>query len=257
MKMREFMRYSAHGRDCAPRSERASCRRAARADPGATRAVSFRRRQAHHHPRAVTLAGAGNRTSEVAAGQAAPHAVWAEVGEAGATDRAVGVATGGAGIERKRERVHAAGNGFGPSWFDGQCSEARAPRSPRSSPAANAPARAEGNGVSAMPGRAAQVGRRCFGDAGVRARQFRGHSTCSPQAELHEMRLHCAGGSAEPPDRTRPGGPGTAGACAGLEVLRPSAAVSTIGDLRASRCGTGALDDGRLGGREQPVARTH
>src|SRR5215469_3791579 len=30
----------------------------------------------------------------------------------------------------------------------------------------------------------------------------------------------------------------------GLEVLRPSAAVSTVGDLRASRSGPGALDDG-------------
>jgi len=30
--------------------------------------------------------------------------------------------------------------------------------------------------------------------------------------------------------------------------------LSTVGDLRASKCGTGALDDGRLGGRKQPVA---
>jgi hypothetical protein len=73
----------------------ASGRGAARADPGATRAVSFRRRQAHHHPRAVTLARAGDRASEAAAGQAAPDAVWAEVGEATAADRAVGAAAGG------------------------------------------------------------------------------------------------------------------------------------------------------------------
>src|SRR6266700_6577287 len=131
-----FMRYSAHGGDCAPRSERASGRGAARTDSGATRAVSFRRRQAHHHPRAVTLARAGDRTSEAAAGQAAPHAVWAEVGEAGAADRAVGVATGGAGIQPQRP----ARTGFAPSGFDCQCSEARASRSARSSPAANPPA---------------------------------------------------------------------------------------------------------------------
>jgi transposase len=39
------------------------------------------------------------------------------------------------------------------------------------------------------------------------------------EAELHEVRLHRAGGSAKSPDRARPGGAGTVGACAGLEVL--------------------------------------
>jgi predicted RecB family endonuclease len=58
----------------------------------------------------------------------------------------------GAGIQPQRERVHAARTGFGASWFDCRCSEAGAPRSPRSSPAANAPARAEKNHVPAMPG---------------------------------------------------------------------------------------------------------
>src|SRR5579864_1205093 len=249
-----FMRYSAHGGDCAPRSERASCRGTARPDSGATRAVSFRRRQAHHYTREATLARAGDRTSEVAVGQAAPHAVWAEVGEAGAADRAVGVATGGTGIQPQRERVHAARTGFGPSFIDCQYSEARAPYTSGSSPATDAPARAERNRVPAMPGRVTQVGRRCFGDAGVCARQFRGDSSCSHQALLRDVRLHCAGGSTESPDRARAGRAGAVGACAGVEVLRPSATVSAVGDLRASRCGTGALDDGRLGRWEQPVA---
>ena len=173
-----------------------------------------------------------------------------------AADRAVGVAAGGAGIQPQRERVHAARTGFGPSWFDCQCSEARASRSARSSPAANAPARAQRNRVPAMPGRVAQVGRGCLGDAGVRARQFRGDPARAHEAELHEVRLHRAGGSAKSPDRARPGGAGTVGACAGLEVLRSSAAVSAVGDLRASRCGTGALDDGRLGRRMQSIAGT-
>src|SRR6266545_7651526 len=85
METREFMRYSAHGGDRAPRSERSSGRGAARIDPGTTRATA--------------LARTGDRASAAAAGQAAPHAVWTEVGEAGTADRAVGVAVGGTGIE--------------------------------------------------------------------------------------------------------------------------------------------------------------
>ena len=77
-----------------------------------------------------------------------------------------------------------------------------------------------------------KAGRGCFGDAGVRARQFHGDSACAHEAELHEVRPHCAGRSTEPSDRARSGGAGTAGACAGFEVLRPSAAVSPVGDLR-------------------------
>src|SRR5436189_4442975 len=51
IRMCAFMRYSAHGGDRAPRSECASCRGTARTGPDATRAVGFRRRQAHHHTR--------------------------------------------------------------------------------------------------------------------------------------------------------------------------------------------------------------
>jgi hypothetical protein len=71
-----------------------------------------------------------------------------------------------------------------------------------------------------------KLGEDVFGDAGVRARQFRGDSSCSHQAELHEVRLHRAGGSTESPDRARASRAGAAGACAGVEVLRPSATVS-------------------------------
>ena len=89
-------------------------------------------------------------------------------------------------------------------------SETHATRSAGSSSATNAPARAEGNGVPAMPGRVAEAGRRCFRDAGVCARQFRGDSARAPEAELHEVRLHRAGGSAESPDRARRSRAGTA-----------------------------------------------
>ena len=99
-----------------------------------------------------------------------------------------------------------------------------------------------------------KTGRRCFRDAGVCARQFHGDSARAHQAELHEVRLHRAGRSAQPSDRARGSGAGTAGACAGLEVLRSLAALSAIGDVRATGCGAGALDLGRLGGRHKPVA---
>ncbi len=136
-----------------------------------------------------------------------------------AADRAVGVAVGGTGIESQRERTHAAEPASVPARSTASPSEARTSRSARSSAAANAPARAERNGVSGMPGRVTQVRRRCLGDAGVRARQFRGGPARTHEAELHEMRLHCAGGSAESPDRARPAGAGAVGACAGLEIL--------------------------------------
>ena len=66
-----------------------------------------------------------------------------------------------------------------------------------------------------MPGQAAQVRRRCLGDAGVRARQLRGDSPRAHQAELHKVRLHRAGGSAEPTDRAWPSRAGAAGARSG------------------------------------------
>ena len=94
-------------------------------------------------------------------------------------------------------------------------SETHAPRIARSSSATNAQTRAERNGVPAMPGRIAQVRRRYLGDAGVRARQFRGDSSRAHQAELHEVRLHCAGRSAESSDCARHSRAGAAGARSG------------------------------------------
>ncbi len=83
--------------------------------------------------------------------------------------------------------------------------EAHAPSTARSSSATNTQTRAEGNGMPGMSGRTAQVRRGCLGDAGVRARQLRGDSSRAHQAELHEVRLHRAGRSAEPTDCARHG----------------------------------------------------
>ena len=200
MRTRAFMRYSAHVSGGAPRSERSSRGCAASADPGTTRATD--------------LAGARDRASAAAAGQAAAHAVWAEVGEAGAADRTVGAAAGGVGIEAQRARAQRASTGSRHRLFD-SCNEAHAPRTARSSAATNTQARAERNGMPAMSGRAAQVRRGCLRDAGVRARQLRGDPSGAPQAELHEVRLHRAGRSAEPADRARLGRAGAAGARSG------------------------------------------
>jgi transposase len=52
-------------------------------------------------------------------------------------------------------------------------------------------------------------------DAGVRARQLRGDTSRAHQAELHEVRLHCAGRSAESSDRAGHGRAGAAGARSG------------------------------------------
>src|ERR1035438_7020492 len=95
MKTRAFMRYSAHVSGGAPRSERSSGGCAASADLGAAHAT-------HRQRRTTDFAGARDRTSEAAAGQASPHAVWAQVGEAGKADRTVGAAAGGTGIESQR-----------------------------------------------------------------------------------------------------------------------------------------------------------
>ena len=57
--------------------------------------------------------------------------------------------------------------------------------------------------------------------------------------------------SAEPSDRARRCRTGTAGARAGVEILRSLAAVSPVGNLRAGRRGAGTLDAGGLGGRHE------
>src|SRR5919108_885927 len=105
-----FMRYSAHGGERTPGSERPSRRCTAHADPGATSRPD-RQRRATAFPRAR------DRASEAAFGQVASDAVRAEVREAGPADRAIGVATGGTGIESQRERVQAVRTDFAPRFF--------------------------------------------------------------------------------------------------------------------------------------------
>lgn len=173
MKTREFMRYSAHGSDGASGSEGSLGRFVAHADPYPTRAVSLhgrqvtlRRKQTHHHPGTTAVAGARDRTSEAAAGEAAPHAVRAQVGEAATTDRSVGVAAGRTGSEPQREGTQRAGADAHRNLFDSYPSQAHAPRIARSSAARNAHPHAEGNCVSrnvrASYANWAKMSRRCW-----------------------------------------------------------------------------------------------
>jgi hypothetical protein len=66
------------------------------------------------------------------------------------------------------------------------------------------------------------------------------------QAELHEVRLHRAGGSAESTDRARPGGAGTAGACAG--VVSTAIIFRCIGNRRSTRVKDVELERSTLAG---------
>src|ERR1035441_5056694 len=224
MRTHEFMRYSAHVNRGASGSERPSCRGAAHADPGPVSATDDPRR-------AVAIAGARDRASEVAAGQAAPDAVWAQVGKTATADRAVGTAAGRVGIESSRARVQPTRTGSGYGLLDS--SQTRAPCPARSSAAANADPYAERNRMSAMPRRVAEAGRRCFRDAGVRAWWFRCDSSCAHEAELHEMRLHCAGRSAEPTDCA---GQGRAGAARARSGERSEEHTSELQSLRHLVC---------------------
>src|SRR5271155_1439490 len=78
--VRRSMRYSTHVSHDASRSESSSRGSVESAGPGATRATALARKR--------------DRASEAADRQAAAHAVWTEVGEVGAADRATGVAAG-------------------------------------------------------------------------------------------------------------------------------------------------------------------
>ncbi len=65
---------------------------------------------------------------------------------------------------------------------------------------------------------------------------FRGDSSCADEAELHEVRLHRAGGSAEPPDRARSWlGRDCWRMCWSRSTADHLAAVSAIGDLCARK----------------------
>src|SRR5208283_3547977 len=96
--------------------------------------------------------------------------------------------------------------------------------------------------------------RRCLGNPGVHTGALQGDPAAASETGLRMLRTHRASPGAEPSDRTRRCGAGAVGARAGLEILRPLAVVSAIGDLRARRRGTGTLHAGGLGGRHERVA---
>ena len=68
-----------------------------------------------------------------------------------------------------------------------------------------------------------------------------------PKLSCRSVREHRAGPGTEPADLSWPGRTGTAGACAGGEILRPPAAVSPGRDLRPRRDRPGSFDLGGLG----------
>ena len=84
--------------------------------------------------------------------------------------------------------------------------------------------------MSGLRWRVEGTGRRCLGDAGIRSRPLPGDPAGAAKAGLLALRQDRAGGSAEPPDRTGLGRAGVAGACRGLEILRPLAFVPAGGD---------------------------
>ena len=241
MRTREFMRYSAHVSGGAPRSERLPA--------DALRALIL----AQHEQ--LLSRGARDRASEAAAGQAAAHAVWAEVGEAGAADRAVGVAAGGAGIEAQRARAQAAraGSGHTPLRLLRQrnpraalcpiiCRDKRARHEPKETvcPQCQGELRKLGEDVSEM---LEYVPASFVVIRHVRTKLSCTKCDCIVQAEAPSR-----------PIERGMAGPGLLAHVLVAKYCDHLAAVSAVGDLRASRCGAGTLDAGRLGGRKQPVA---
>lgn len=128
-------------------------------------------------------------------------------------------------------------------------------------PAARSPAARDGapRARSRLPGVRQQPApdRRGRGrDAGVRASLVQGDPPRAPAAGVRVLRADRTGARADPPDRPRAAGAGTARARAGEQVRRPPAAVPPGGDLRAPGHRARALDAGRLGRREREAART-
>ncbi len=82
---------------------------------------------------------------------------------------------------------------------------------------------------------------------GLRARLIPRHPACAAEAVVPQLREHRTGAGSQPADRARPRRARSAVACAGGEVLRPSAAVSPGRDLCAQRPRPGSLDSGWLG----------
>ena len=84
--------------------------------------------------------------------------------------------------------------------------------------------------------------------------RFKVIRTVRPKLSCAWLLADRAGAGAESADRPRLGRARTAGACAGSEVCRSSAALPASGDLSAGGRRTGPLDTGRLGGRREPDA---
>src|SRR6266851_7514521 len=246
------MRYSAHVSGGTSRSERPSCRCATSADPGTTRTVTLHRRQADNHAGAVTVARARDRGFEAAAGHAASHAVRAEVGEASATDRATGTAAGRTGIESQQEKAPRARIGFRPRRFGSWAkptSHALPDHLPRQTrrhepketvcPQCQGELRKLGEDVSEM---LEYVPASFVVIRHLRTKLSCTKCDCIVQAEAPSRPI--ARGMA---------GPGllahvlVSKYCDHLPLYRQS-------EMYARRCGTGALDHGRLGGRSEPFA---
>ncbi len=208
------------------------------ADPGATRAIA--------------LARARDRASEAAHRQAAAHAVWAEVGEAGSPDRTAGVAAGRAGIESPRAAKPAARASSASQPLRLRLRETGASPVAGATAAANPPARAEGNACPECGGKLRQAGRGCLGILEYVPASFKVIRHVRPK-------LSCAGCDCivQAPAPSRPIERGLAGpgllAHVLVQVLRSSAAVSQS-EIYARRHRTGTLDAGRLGGRSEPDA---
>ena len=163
-----FMRYSAHGGRNASRSERASCRRTARTDPGATRAVNSaedklpqllsREREIEHLKLLLVKLHRMQfgRKSEKLQRQIEQLELRLEELESNRS-------------EKETQPPEPASD---PTSATPAPAKPTRRTLPDHLPRANPPAQAQGNSLSAMPGRTAQVRRGRGGDAGVRARQF-------------------------------------------------------------------------------------
>lgn len=96
---------------------------------------------------------------------------------------------------------------------------------------------AEGCTCQACGGALRKVGEDVSGSTytlnpGISPRPVRGGAPRPPRILLPVLRDHDAGANAEPADRARQTRSRAAGPCAGLEVLRSSAPLSPVGDLR-------------------------
>jgi len=206
------------------RPEHAGSRNVASDAGGGTRGT-------HRDARAAAIARVRDRASEVAADPVAEDAVRAEVGKAGAADRATGTAprrsaTESALGELSGERRSAAiGGNFHP---DGYSSEAGTTCAASTSAADDADPSTKIDDLSRLWRRVTETRRRHLRDAGLPASELRGDSSCTAEAELRALRANRAGAGTESADCAWSGWPWTAGPCAGQQILRPSSALSAV-----------------------------